>query len=143
MPVHKYHKNVVLNNGFRVDFGSRTFGFARVRNLSTALDVETIQEGGRNWSVHTLAKPLSSSQKLVLERGFLSEGEEEPDLRIGSRIKDLTIMVMQRGEIKKTYTIEEGIVTRWDLSDLDALQGQVIYNTIEIMHTGLREDKAK
>ena len=48
---------------------------------------------------------------------------------------------MEHGKIKKTYSFEEGIVTRWEISDFDALQGQVIYNTVEILHDGLREGR--
>ena len=132
-------KTPLLNASFQVNIGSSTYSFARIRNISEVLEVESIQEGGSNWRVHNLAKPLSSSQKLVLERGFLADGGTGPALRPGARVFDVTIMVMQHGNIKKSYSFEEGIVTRWDISDFDALQGQAIYKTIEITHSGLHE----
>ena len=115
----------LINTAFQVNIGSLVFHFARIKNISEIVEVETVQEGGNNWSVHNLAKPISSE-------------EPERELRAGSRVYDVTIMVMEHGEIMKTYSINSGIVTRWEISDLDGLGGQIIYNTIEILHDGLR-----
>lgn len=131
----------LLNTAFQVNIGSRTFSFARIKNISEIVEVETVQEGGNNWTVHNLPRPASSSHKLILERGFLSDGGNDPGLTAGSLVHDVAIMVMEHGKIKKTYSFEEGIVTRWEISDFDALQGQVIYNTVEILHDGLREGR--
>ncbi|MBR0376937.1 MAG: phage tail protein [Lachnospiraceae bacterium] len=128
----------LINTAFQVNIGSLVFHFARIKNISEIVEVETVQEGGNNWSVHNLAKPISSSHKLILERGFKADEEPERELRAGSRVYDVTIMVMEHGEIMKTYSINSGIVTRWEISDLDGLGGQIIYNTIEILHDGLR-----
>ncbi|MDO4804336.1 MAG: phage tail protein [Lachnospiraceae bacterium] len=133
----------LLNAAFQINIGSETFSFARIKNISEIIEVETVQEGGNNWTVHNLARPISSSHKLILERGFLVDGGCDPGLTAGSRVYDVTIMVMEHGKIKKTYSFKEGIVTRWEISDFDALQGQVIYNTIEILHNGLSEGKPK
>jgi phage tail-like protein len=132
-------KYPLLNAAFRVNIGSRTYSFTKIKNISEVVEVETVQEGGNNWSVHNLAKPISSSHKLVLERGFLLEGGNDPGLTAGSRVYDVTIMVIEHGSVKKSYSFEEGIVTQWEISDFDALQGQVVYNTIEILHNGLCE----
>ncbi len=131
----------LVNASFMVNIGNWTFSFARIRNIQQTIDVETVQEGGNNWSVHNLAKPLSSSQKLILERGFLVNGYGDHGLMAGSRVYDVTIMVLWNGSIKKKYFIDQGIVSRWEISDLDALQSQIIYNTIEILHSGLYEGR--
>lgn len=133
----------LTNATFQVNIGSTLFHFAKIKNISEIVEVETVQEGGNNWSVHNLAKPISSSHKLVLERGIRPDDDPENELRAGSRVYDIDIMVMEHGEIMKTYSINSGIVTRWELSDLDGLGGQILLNTVEILHDGLREGKVK
>ncbi len=130
-------KDPVLNTGFKVQIGNQTFSFARIRNISQTIDVETIQEGGNNWLVHNLPKPLATPQRLVLEHGFLADEDNEPGFTVGSRLYNVTIMVMRHNSVSKTYSFDEGVVTRWELSDFDAMQGQIVYNTIEILHSGL------
>jgi phage tail-like protein len=130
----------LLNTSFQVNIGSWTFSFTRIKNISEIIEVETVQEGGNNWSVHNLAKPITSSHRLVLDRGFLSDGSNDPGLTAGSRVYNVTIKVMEHGTVIKSYSFQEGIITKWEITDFDALQGQVIYNTIEILHTGLSED---
>ena len=123
-------QSLLLSSNFLVNIGQHTFSFARIRNISEVLETEAVREGGDNWHVHALAKQLSSPQKLSMERGLLAD----PD---GKAPVDL--MVMQRGTKKKSYCFDQGIVTKWDISDFDALQGNVVYQTVEITHSGLHE----
>ncbi len=133
--------DLLLNSNFLVNIGSDTYSFARIKNISSTIDTEVIREGGNNWSVHTLVKPQSQSQKLILEHGFKTDSKWGPqnELGIGTRLYNVTIMVMQKGSMKKSYYFNEGLIVRWQLSDLDALQAQITYETVEIQHTGLRE----
>ena len=134
-------ENLLLSSNFLVNIGQHTFSFARIRNITDILETETVREGGDNWHVHSLAKQLSSAQKLTLERGLLagSDGNTPVDLKPGTMVSSVTIMVMQRGAVKKSYYFDQGIVTKWDISDLDALQGQAVYRKVEITHSGLHE----
>lgn len=133
--------SLLLNSNFLVNIGPLTFSFSKVRSISDTLEVESIREGGDNWTVRSLAKPLSTGQKLILERGLLTSPEGLPDVALttGSLVYAVTIMVMHHGLMRKSYYFERGIITRWELSDFDALQGQAIYKTIEITHSGLHE----
>ena len=133
-------RSPVLNAAFGVNIGTETYSFTKIKNISEVIETETVQEGGNNWSVHNLAKPTTSSHRLILELGFLVTGND-PGLTAGSRVYDVTIMIMEHGSIKKSYSFEEGIVIKWEISDFDALQGQVVYNTVEILHSGLQEGK--
>ena len=133
-------RSPVLNAAFRVNIGTETYSFTKIKNISEVIETETVQEGGNNWSVHNLAKPTTSSHRLILELGFLVTGND-PGLTAGSRVYDVTIMIMEQGSNKKSYSFEEGIVIKWEISDFDALQGQVVYNTVEILHSGLQEGK--
>ena len=136
-------ESLLLNSNFLVNIGQHTFSFARIRNVSEVLETEAVREGGDNWHVHTLAKQLSSPQKLTMERGLLADpdGKAPVDLKPGTMVSSVTIVVMQRGSKKKSYYFGQGIVTKWDISDLDALQGNVMFQTVEITHSGLHEIK--
>ena len=41
--------------------------------------------------------------------------------------------------MKKNYYFDRGLVTKWELSGLDAMEGHAIYRTVEITHSGLHE----
>ena len=136
-------ESLLLNSNFLVNIGQHTFSFARIRNVSEVLETEAVREGGDNWHVHTLAKQLSSPQKLTMERGLLADpdGKAPVDLKPGTMVSSVTIVVMQRGSKKKSYYFDQGIVTKWDISDFDALQGNVMFQTVEITHSGLHQIK--
>ena len=134
-------QSLLLSSNFLVNIGQHTFSFARIRNISEVLETEAVREGGDNWHVHALAKQLSSPQKLSMERGLLADpdGKVPVALKPGTMVSSVTIMVMQRGAKKKSYYFDQGIVTKWNISDFDALQGSVVYQTVEITHSGLHE----
>ena len=44
------------------------------------------------------------------------------------------------GKLKKSFYIEQGILTRVSFSDLDAMNSSIIIKTMEIAHTGLKEN---
>ena len=136
-------ESLLLNSNFLVNIGQHTFSFARIRTVSEVLETEAVREGGDNWHVHALAKQLSSPQKLSMERGLLADpdGKVPVALKPGTMVSSVTIMVMQRGSKKKAYYFDQGIVTKWDISDFDALQGNVMFQTVEITHSGLHEIK--
>ena len=134
-------ESLLLSSNFLVNIGQHTYSFARIRNVSEVLETEAVREGGDNWHVHALAKQLSSPQKITMERGLLADpdGKVPVVLMPGTMVSSVTIMVMQRGSKKKSYYFDQGIVTKWDISDFDALQGNVVYQTVEITHSGLHE----
>ena len=134
-------KILLLNSNFVVHIGSTAYSFARVRNISESIEVETVREGGDNQHVHTLLKQRSGEQRIVFERGLLADpyGKADADLQPGTLVKNVQILVMNRGQIKKNYYFDKGLVTKWELSGLDAMDGKPIYRTIEIIHSGLRE----
>ena len=109
------HDSLLLNSNFVVHIGSAIYSFARIRNISEAIEVESVREGGDNQHVHSLLKQRSAEQKIVFERGLLANPDGEPD--------------------------DEGLITKWEISGLDAMEGKTIYRTIEIIHSGLHEGK--
>ena len=134
-------KSLLLNSNFVVNIGPLSFSFARVRNISDTLEVESVREGGDNRNVHSLVKQRPSEQKIILERGLLAnpEGAADMTLTTGVPVYAVTILVMKNGSIQKSYYFDKGLITRWELSGLDAMEGRPIYKTIEITHSGLHE----
>ncbi len=135
------HSSLLLNSNFIVQIGSVSFSFARVRNISESIEVESVREGGDNQNVHSLLRQRSAEQKIIFERGLIagSDGEADEDLRPGAVVTNVQILVMDHGSIKKNYYFDRGLITRWELSGLDAMEGRPIYRTIEITHSGLHE----
>ncbi len=136
--------SLLLNSNFLVHIGSAVYSFARVKNISESIEVESVREGGDNQHVHSLLKQRSSEQKIVFERGLLADpdGQADTELQPGTLVSNVQILVMSRGAIKKNYYFDEGLITKWEISGLDAMDGKPIYRTIEIIHSGLHEGKA-
>ncbi len=133
--------SLLLNSSFIVNIGKDSYSFARVRNISAALEVESVREGGDNWHVHTLVKQPSSEQKIVFERGLLAnpDGKADNELSVGVPVYDVTILVLSNGSVKRSYAFDKGLVTKWELSGFDAMEGRPVYRSIEITHSGLYE----
>ena len=137
------HDSLLLNSNFVVHIGSAIYSFARIRNISEAIEVESVREGGDNQHVHSLLKQRSAEQKIVFERGLLADADGEADTALspGTLVSNVQILVMSRGDVKKNYYFDEGLITKWEISGLDAMEGKTIYRTIEIIHSGLHEGK--
>ena len=133
--------SLLLNNSFIVTIGLLKFSFAKVSNITDTIETEVLNEGGDNWGVHNLMKPRKSNQTLVLERGILAspEGLADAAFTTGMPIYGLTVIIMQRGKMRKAYAIVSGMITKVETSNLDALGSQPLYKTIEITHNGIHE----
>jgi phage tail-like protein len=137
---------VMLGNRFVLTLGKNTsLSFSRVSNITRALDYETIVEGGVNDRVHTLTKPKQQAETLILEKGVnagsnadIREKLEKLGLKPGGRIKEPVVLgVYSPTGDHKYYSFENGVVVRWELSNLDALGNEVLVEKFEIAHSGL------
>lgn len=115
-------------------------GFSKVSGLSVELETDEIQEGGVNGAPHVLSAPAKRSSKLTLEKGLTSADSWAAKLRPGFMLGGwLTVEVEDNsGAVLRTYMIEDGIVTKWELTDMDASSSQVLIEKLEIAHTGLK-----
>ena len=136
------------NMNFTVFLGSLRLSFSRVSNISREMEYETIQEGGRNDAVYTVSSGKRAKQTLVLERGISSAGKDalkKAGLYPGAAVREPVLIVVM-GNTKKggkhpirSYSFDEGYVTRWEMGDLDANGSQILIEKIEIAHSGLVE----
>jgi phage tail-like protein len=135
-------EDLILNNSFLVTIGMLKFSFTKVSNIVDSIETEVVAEGGDNWGVHNLMKARTRNQTLVLERGVLSGTAArlvDAAFTTGMPIYELTVIIMQHGSMKKAYTIVSGMVTKVEITSLDALRSEPLYKTIEITHNGLHE----
>ncbi len=132
-------EGLVANNRFIVTLGLMTYSFSKVTNISDSVELETVPEGGYNDSPRFLPKQKTRVETLVLEQGVQTGKKPGMALKAGSHVYLAIIMVMHEGKVAKTYSFEEGIVTKWELGGLDAVGKQLLVKKVEIAHTGLLE----
>lgn len=134
---------LISNNRFMVSMDALLFSFAKVTNISDTVETEVIQEGGNNWAPELLLKPKSRAEVLVLERGVQTGPlamASEKVLALGNRVLAATIMVLdQNRNISKVYGFEKGLITKWEVSSLDAMGNELLIRKLEISHSGLIE----
>ena len=148
MAVTMEHHLVVGNQYFVVYFGKTRVSFSKVSNLQRAVEHEALTEGGLNDFVHVLTRPGSQSGTLTLEKGVLAETDAAKVLRAlapGKRIQVPVTITLYHWNEKQTWTavrswgLEDGVVTRWELTELDGLGSSVALEKLEISHSGLTE----
>ena len=117
-------------------------GFTRVKGLSREVKHESYREGGVNEYEHKLVTQVSFPV-VVLERGLAlddlwkwaqatADGEvERKTLRI--RLQD------EANEKRWAWQIEHALPVKWSASDLDAQSAQVVMESLELAHQGLRK----
>ena len=140
---------LVGNQKFKVFFGSTQINFARVSNVQRSVEHEDLLEGGLNDYVHVLTKPGSASGTLTLEKGVAADQNLTKLMRAlapGARISTpVTILLYYRQsdgwKPVRSWGFEDGMVTRWELGNLDGLGSEVIIEKLEISHAGLTEQE--
>lgn len=122
--------------------GITSGGFTRVKGLSREVKHESYREGGVNEYEHKLVTQVSFPV-VVLERGLAlddlwkwaqatADGEvERKTLRI--RLQD------EANEKQWAWQIEHALPVKWSASDLDAQSSQVVMESLELAHHGLRK----
>ena len=56
----------------------------------------------------------------------------------GSDISGLTIILMQHSLPAETYEVESGIVTDWELGDMDAMLSAVMIKSFTVAYTNIK-----
>ena len=136
------HTDLAKRTQFKVILNGTPLGFSKVSNISATMEFETVAEGGLNDRVHYLPKPRQTMDKLVLEYGIASGELLRTTLTAGSELSmGIVIMVMPEDGLIPTATYEAdwGIVTKWEIDTLDALDSGLLIKKVEISHTGLSE----
>ncbi len=130
---------------FLVEFGltgsaAAEVAFQEVSGLSRELTVETIAGGGENRFSHKLPT-RASYPNLVLKRGLLLDSA----LRAwcDAAMQDLAIepvdawvkVLNAEHQPLQTYALTNVWPVKWSLSDLDAMDGKLLIETLELAYS--------
>lgn len=132
-------EDLLINYDFIIYLGEDSYGFSKVSNLSMELEYESVGEGGRNLSPLLFIKPKGKQDVLSLERG-VRLGSEGVSLTLstGARIAGGIIATLKGGDPALVYTFDEGLVTKVEIGNLDAMGRDILIEKMEIAHTGLK-----
>jgi len=122
--------------------GITSGGFTRVKGLSREVRHESYREGGVNEYEHKLVTQVAFPV-LVLERGLAlddlwawAQATADGDVER----KNLRIILMNEGGEKGfAWQVEHALPVKWTASDLDGQQTQVVMESLELAHHGLRK----
>lgn len=116
-------------------------GFARVKGLVRETKVDSYREGGVNDHEHKLAN-LTTFGNLVLERGLVDPylwDWHEQVIQGNVRRRSITLALLdERGAEVWRMLVEGAFPAKWSGTDLDASNGQVLVESVELAHHGIR-----
>jgi phage tail-like protein len=118
-------------------------GFVRVKGLAREFKHESFKEGGVNDFEHKLISQVSYPA-LVLEHGLalptLWQWAENAANGIIVRHKVSIRLLNEAGAPAWTWHADHALPVKWSCGDLDANSSQVLMESIELVHHGLRRD---
>jgi phage tail-like protein len=122
--------------------GIASGGFVRIKGLSRELKHESYREGGVNEYEHKLATGVVYPV-VVLERGLALEDLWKWALAAadGDVTRKTVFVRLQNEADERTWAwqIAQAFPVKWTASDLDAQSAQVVMESLELAHHGLRK----
>ena len=147
--MNQSHKNYVPVYRFAVRLGGSTYDkvcFSKISGIESTLDYEEIYEGGYNGSPHLLAVPHKKHGPLVLEKGAAPVDSWvniiKPGMWLGTWM-DIAVLDANGKETKRCFSIQDGLITKWEISGLNAMGSEILVERLEIMHEGIQYSNAK
>lgn len=134
-PFHAYR--------FRVEFDQvQHGGFARVKGLVRETKIESRREGGVNDFEHKLMTS-TTYPNVVLERGLADEylWAWHDDVVEGT-VKRRTVTIALHNEADEEvwrWLIQAAYPVKWSGTDLDASSSQVLFESVEFAHHGIKK----
>jgi phage tail-like protein len=130
--------------GFRylVEIEGLTSGaFVRVKGLQREVKHESYREGGVNEYEHKLLSQVSYPA-VVLERGLILEDLWDWALAVSEgEVTRKTVWIRLQNEFGEkawAWQLDYALPVKWSMSDLDASSSQVVMESLELAHHGLR-----
>jgi phage tail-like protein len=122
--------------------GIASGGFTRVKGLSREVKYESYREGGVVEYEHKLVTQVAFPV-LVLERGLaLDDLWKWAQAAADGDVQRKTVWIRlqnEAGEKAWAWQIENAIPVKWTATDLDAQNSQVVIESLELAHHGLRK----
>jgi len=122
--------------------GLTSGGFQRVKGLQREVKHESYREGGVNEYEHKLFSQVSYPA-VVLERGLARDDlwQWAFDASEGRILRKNVWIRLQNeaGEKAWAWQLDWALPVKWSCSDLDANASQVVMESLELAHHGLRK----
>lgn len=135
---------LLTSQHFTVYVGKNAYGFAKVSNISAELEYDSVIEGGRGDHPLLFRKARGKQDVMTLEKGVrLTTAGVNVSLAVGTKVSGVIIGIKKDQKECLDFTFDEGIVTKVELSNLDASGHEILIKKMEIAHTGLRQIKKK
>lgn len=158
------HDKILKNSRFLVFIGIIKISFARVTGLEQNINKEFISEGGVNDYGHLLVVPSKEQSTMKFERGVqrlhpvlggigsgaslpssvpqipgASPGKTPTGIRPGVRIPaGITIVMLNNNSTPvHVFHIDDVVVTKWDLGEIDANSERVLIENFEVSYSKL------
>jgi phage tail-like protein len=113
--------------------------FQSVSGLSVEYEYEEYKEGGENRFVHKLPVRTKYAD-LVLKRGMLTDSEVIKWCLAAFRDRDFKpsdidiILMNEKGDPLRTWSITRAIPKKWTVSDLNANENALVIETLELTY---------
>lgn len=122
--------------------GIASGGFTRVKGLSREVKYESYREGGVVEYEHKLVTQVSFPV-LVLERGLaLDDLWKWAQAAADGDVQRKTVWIRlqdEAGDKAWAWQVEFALPVKWTATDLDAQNSQVVMESLELAHHGLRK----
>ena len=116
--------------------------FLRVKGISREVKHESYREGGVNDYEHKLLTQVTYSA-VVFERGLVFDDLWNWALAAAdgdARRRTVRVRLLDEGGSRAwAWEIKDALPVKWSSSDLDATASQVVMETLELAHHGLRK----
>lgn len=138
------HSELVKNNRFQVFIGTHRLAFSKISGLGGGMSKEVYAEGGGIANTHVMRTPKTQLRAVTLERGLQVNKQTIKNLKPGAFAPWVQIIVMgDNGKPQYEYFLEEVWITKWEVSGLNALEGNVLIDTFEMEYTNIKKESLK
>lgn len=133
---------------FQVEIDGVVGGFFQeVSGLGATIEVQEVQEGGRNDTTRKLVG-VGKYPNLVFKRGLCTGTMLDALLKFRdaaskTRLSGTITMLSNRGEAIHSWKFEKGFPVKWDGPQLNVGQNAIAVESLEIAHEGLTTQTIK
>ena len=138
------HSELVKNNRFQVFIGTHRLAFSKISGLGGGMAKEVYAEGGGIANTHVMRTPKKQLRTVRLERGLQVSKSTIKNFKPGAFAPWVQIIVLRDdGKPQYEYCLKEVWITKWEASELNALDGKVIIDTFEMEYTNIEKEVFK
>lgn len=135
---------------FSVSFeGSHQANFQEVSGISNEMRLEDVNEGGENRFNHKIP-PSTSSQNLILKRGFISKNSSlfkwcvdsiDDGLATAIQTKNITVHLLDSdGVVTMRWSFYNAYPITYSMADLTSQENDMAIETLELAYTYFQVD---